>query len=120
MGNCCAHESASTVWAGDDWELLLGTGTEEEEQEASLREEAAMPYGSGSTSSHGRREQVKIKITRKELRELLKKADMQKLSHQEMVESLLMNATGGGSHRCSAEKHHRSWRPALKSIPEVN
>lgn len=118
MGNCCTHESASTVWGGDDWESLLATGREEEERQALLLgDAAATPYG--STSSHGRREQVKIKITKKELRELLKKVDMQKLSPQDVVESLLTNASAG-SHCCSAEKHHRPWRPALKSIPEVN
>ncbi|XP_030533265.1 uncharacterized protein LOC115742884 [Rhodamnia argentea] len=121
MGNCCVHESTSspTMWAGDDWESLLATGTEEEEREALLRGDTATLCG--SASSHGRRERVKIKITKKELQELVKKVDMRKLSPQDVVESLLIDASAGGSsHRCSAEKHHQPWRPALKSIPEVN
>ncbi|KAF8031443.1 hypothetical protein BT93_D0605 [Corymbia citriodora subsp. variegata] len=125
MGNCCAHESASTVWAGDDWESLLATGAEEGEREALLQGDAAgTPYG--FASSHGRREQVKIKITKKELRVLLKKVDMQELSPQDVVESLSTNASAAaaaaaccGGH-CSTKKHHGPWRPALKSIPEVN
>ncbi|KAI3440144.1 uncharacterized protein J3R85_003754 [Psidium guajava] len=98
-------------------ESLLVTGTEEEEREALLRGDAATPCSSGS--SHGGREQVKIKVTKKELQELLKQVDMRKLSPQEVAESLLMDASAGGRHggdRCSADKHHRPWRPGLKSI----
>lgn len=57
--------------------------------------------------------EVKIKITKKQLEELLGKMDVKELSVQQVLAQLI-----NVSH--SYETHHRSWRPALQSIPEVN
>ncbi|KAK4344008.1 hypothetical protein RND71_037102 [Anisodus tanguticus] len=55
--------------------------------------------------------EVKIKITKKQLSELMDKADIQGLSIHQLL-TKLMNVNEG------IELHHRSWRPALQSIPE--
>ena len=57
---------------------------------------------------------VKIKITKKQLKELLGKAEVKGLSVQQIL-SQLMNASG--DHR-SYEPQQQSWRPNLQSIPE--
>ena len=57
---------------------------------------------------------VKIKITKKQLKELLGKAEVKGLSVQQIL-SQLMNASS--DHR-SYEPQQQSWRPNLQSIPE--
>lgn len=57
---------------------------------------------------------VKIKITKKQLKELLGKAEVKGLSLQQIL-SQLMNASS--DHR-SYEPQQQSWRPNLQSIPE--
>ncbi|WMV46262.1 hypothetical protein MTR67_039647 [Solanum verrucosum] len=57
--------------------------------------------------------EVKIKITKKQLLELMSKADIEGLSIHQLL-TKLMNVDEG------LELHHRSWRPALHTIHEVN
>ncbi|KAL5735949.1 hypothetical protein ACOSQ2_030737 [Xanthoceras sorbifolium] len=59
------------------------------------------------------RMEVKIKITKKQLEELLGRAELKQLSVQQVL-AQLMNVSD------RYETHQRSWRPALQSIPEVN
>ncbi|KAF8391554.1 hypothetical protein HHK36_023860 [Tetracentron sinense] len=118
MGNCVSHESPVT-WAGDNWgspasERLFasdkrhdrlydkGMSTSEIEEEKLLGEK-------GSVSSSAK--EVKIKITKKQLEELLEKADVQGVSVEQVL-AQFMNV--------SHDQQHRSWRPALQSIPEIN
>ncbi|WMV59634.1 hypothetical protein MTR67_053019 [Solanum verrucosum] len=57
--------------------------------------------------------QVKIKIMKKQLSELMGKADIEGLSIHQLL-TKLMNVDEG------LELHHRSWRPALHTIHEVH
>ncbi|KAI8009024.1 hypothetical protein LOK49_LG07G03371 [Camellia lanceoleosa] len=108
MGNCIKKES-SMQWGGEDWgspaSETLFSGEKSYNKATNIEEKSATPASV---------KEVKIKITKKQLEELLGKMDVQGLSVQQMLSQLLMN----GSDRF--ETHQRSWRPALKSIPEVN
>lgn len=120
MGNCIRHESPMT-WAGEDWgspvpEKLYSKNkrhgrwhdydiglqpTSEVEEERLLGEKSGVPSST----------EVKIKITRQQLEDLLGRVDVQGLSVQQVLDQL-MNVSDG------IQTQHRSWRPALQSIPE--
>ncbi|RDX62809.1 hypothetical protein CR513_58820, partial [Mucuna pruriens] len=88
MGNCLKHQSSATSTTSatdDDWEGSFAAKTTTE---------------------------VKIKITKKQLEELLSKVDVREL-RVEQVLSQLMNHSGG------YQSLQRPWRPALQSIPEM-
>ncbi|KAG5570233.1 hypothetical protein H5410_059999 [Solanum commersonii] len=57
--------------------------------------------------------EIKIKITKKQLLELMSEVDVEDLSIHQLL-TKLMNVDVG------LELHHRSWRPALHTIHEVN
>lgn len=59
--------------------------------------------------------EVKIKITKKQLEELLGKVDVKDMSVQQVLAQLI-----SVSDKFQTTSLHRSWRPALQSIPEVN
>ncbi|XP_058099667.1 uncharacterized protein LOC131244011 [Magnolia sinica] len=103
------------TWAGEDWGPI-GTdqdrsinGHYESVQKMGEKEEDRLLGEKKGASST----EVKIKITKKELEELLGKLDIQGMSIEKVL-TQLMDA-GGECHL-----RHRSWRPALQSIPEVN
>ncbi|XP_042519259.1 uncharacterized protein LOC122093071 [Macadamia integrifolia] len=137
MGNCLRHDQCSDsemTWGGDYWgspgspqleKLIFTKDTrngekkrEEEEKKAHLDE---MLCGSGEkknrvggvASATATVTEVKLTITRKQLEELVGKADAQGMSVQQML-THLMNVDDRHHHQA----HHRSWRPALQSIPE--
>ncbi|XP_052178669.1 uncharacterized protein LOC127792257 [Diospyros lotus] len=107
MGNCIRKESAMQ-WAGEDW----GSPASESPFSGERGQER---------SSHGKFTQmsaaaaqvteVKIKITKKQLAELVKKMERKELLVEEVV-ALLVSAGDG------FEAHHRPWKPALQSIAE--
>ncbi|KAI3466246.1 hypothetical protein Pfo_022909 [Paulownia fortunei] len=122
MGNCIRKES-SMQWGGEDWGSFgsddksrtngnpyheNSTDTYVEDKSRLLGESkggvlsSALPTGT----------EVKIKISKKQLEQLLKKADVHG-SSVEQVLAQLMNDGGDGF-----EAHQRPWRPALQSIPE--
>jgi iron uptake system EfeUOB component EfeO/EfeM len=57
--------------------------------------------------------EVKIKITKKQLEELLSKVDMRELRVEQVLAQLMNHSNG-------YESLQRSWRPALQSIPEAD
>uniref|UniRef100_A0A6N2MPQ1 Uncharacterized protein n=1 Tax=Salix viminalis TaxID=40686 RepID=A0A6N2MPQ1_SALVM len=69
---------------------------------------------SSSSSSSTAGTKVKIKITKKQLKELLGMAEVRELSVQQVL-SQLMNLS---SDYRSYEPQQQSWRPNLQSIPE--
>lgn len=69
---------------------------------------------SSSSSSSSSKREVKIKISRKELEELLAGVGGN-LSVDQALARLV-----GGDDRGDFMLRQRSWRPALQSIPEVN
>lgn len=138
MGNCLRHDHdrSSMQWGGDDWgspandefgRLYVAgcrdkRGHEMGDEASKMEEKGLLGHDRSFTSSSAtaitscaatKITEVKIKITRKQLEELLGSVDIKDMSvHQVLAQ--LMNV----SDRC--ETHQRSWRPALQSIPEVN
>ncbi|KAL6614340.1 hypothetical protein ACP70R_036610 [Stipagrostis hirtigluma subsp. patula] len=106
MGNCAVTQQAVTSWADDgEWDL------------SSTDEEAA-----GTTS--GRREEhaaeVTIRISRRQLQELMDKRAARELKSRRSAAALLADIINAGEvyhhlQRCRAAH----WRPALQSIPEA-
>ncbi|KAI3948832.1 hypothetical protein MKX01_022246 [Papaver californicum] len=122
MGNCCKRES-SMSWGGDDWyclesESAYTKGTQrcsgKSNQKVNMLSGKKMEDESMFTCETNKchknvmspSTEVKIRITKKELEELLGKIDVQGLSMEQILTQLI--------------KTHESWRPALSSIPEVN
>ncbi|CAH8355542.1 unnamed protein product [Eruca vesicaria subsp. sativa] len=103
MGNCLRHES-ETHWAGEDWDDEFITEDEEEQDHhhsskiTSIKTSKRVIVTRDSKSSH---HEIKIRLTKKQLQDLLNKVNVHDLT---------------GSEEGS---HHRLWRPVLHSIPEV-
>ncbi|KAL5804129.1 hypothetical protein ACOSQ3_030929 [Xanthoceras sorbifolium] len=133
MGNCLRHgssSSSSVQWGGDDWgssSARSGRGrdhdndndnylhegmkmVDQKEGEEGLILDDSDSFKASTTKT---RMEVKIKITKKQLEELLGRAELKQLSVQQVL-AQLMNVSD------RYETHQRSWRPALQSIPEVN
>ncbi|XVF70675.1 hypothetical protein PTKIN_Ptkin11bG0181600 [Pterospermum kingtungense] len=132
MGNCLKHQS-STQWAGDDWGPLAVTDNDDDDRffagettgdtweyksMMKIEEKGLLgnhqnlgftPSSAATTTGH----EVKVKITKKQLEELLGRVDVKELSVQQVLAQLI-NVSN------HYETNQRSWRPALQSIPEVN
>ncbi|GAA0167364.1 hypothetical protein Leryth_013586 [Lithospermum erythrorhizon] len=118
MGNCCKKDS-SIHFGGEDWtsatsESLLsneessfgyGNSKKGEEEELIGKNHASFSSNIGT--------EVKIKISKKQLEELVKRASLEGLTIQEAIIEL-MDVGDRYEHQ-----HQRSWRPALQSIPET-
>ncbi|KAL3740718.1 hypothetical protein ACJRO7_021918 [Eucalyptus globulus] len=116
MGNCCRAESSSSssmIWAGDDWNSLLKDAGEG-------KRPLDGADGQRVSSSSSRRREIKIKISKEELEKLVQKMEAQELSLEEVL-PLLINKNTFNCHGSGFAKNgsHRSWRPALQSIPEA-
>ncbi|KAL3639964.1 hypothetical protein CASFOL_014932 [Castilleja foliolosa] len=114
MGNCIRKEPA-TQWGGDDWgsfrsdRKLIGNSGHDYYADGGEDEKSSNNLSSGLSTGT----EVKIKISKKQLEKLLKKADFQGLSAEQIL-AQLMNDGGDWSE----EAHRRAWRPELQSIPE--
>ncbi|KAL0443377.1 UNVERIFIED_CONTAM: hypothetical protein Slati_2060400 [Sesamum latifolium] len=111
MGNCIRKGSAAE-WGGEDWGSFGSgdkTGTRGDLYGDSLgvQKRSLLGESDGVLSST----EVKIKISKKELEQLVKKADAEGLSVQQVLAQLMDVGD-------RFEAHQRSWRPALQSIPE--
>lgn len=123
MGNCLRRGSSSMVWAGDDWGSLNSSKNHHDAMfvEAgdhkgnNMERHKLLGNTSSSSASAGNNHarEVKIKITKKELEELV---NMQGLS-MEQVLARLAEAADDSKYELDRQ---RSWRPALQSIPEVD
>ncbi|GAB2277799.1 hypothetical protein Dimus_012503 [Dionaea muscipula] len=120
MGNCIRHDVSKVQWGGENWEsaLALPTTTETKREEKldnlDLEEEKLGGQGGRRRRRRSRTDQVKVKITKKQLEELLgeNKIDLQGSSSvKQVLYHLMMNFSAD-------EIQNRSWRPRLQSIPE--
>lgn len=94
MGNCLRQQQQSWTAEGGDGSFAASSTTD-------------------TTTTTTTKMEVKIKITKKELEELLVKMDVKELRVEQVLEHL-MGMTSHSSSGCN------SWKPALQSIPEVN
>ncbi|KAK6132942.1 hypothetical protein DH2020_033326 [Rehmannia glutinosa] len=107
MGNCIRKES-SVQWGGEDW------GSFGSDDKTRNRDREINCSGEVLSSGLPTGTEVKIKISKKQLEQLLKKADVPGVSVEQVL-AQLMNDGGGGDR---FEAHRRPWRPALQSIAE--
>ncbi|MQM09239.1 hypothetical protein Taro_042110 [Colocasia esculenta] len=112
MGNCVRRQAAVS-WAEDDeeeWEWADAVHREVKTEEA--HQQLLGEKGPGVLRAAT---EVKIKITKKQLEELLRKVDAQGLPLQQ----LLTHLVSGASDVDALHDRARHWRPALQSIPEA-
>ncbi|CAI0468295.1 unnamed protein product [Linum tenue] len=119
MGNCCRKSVSSTaVWADDDWETLGDDNHKMVLFDADAGEDhhGVVGVSGGGAAASGR--EVKIKVSRRELEELMSRVEMQGLSSEQILARLISSAGAAGLF-ADEDDHHRHWRPVLQSIPEV-
>ncbi|KAL2473035.1 Uncharacterized protein Fot_48771 [Forsythia ovata] len=110
MGNCIRKES-SMQWGGEDW------GSFDSKNQLSNDKTHTNLYRNSMNIIEEKRPcaetgtEVKIKISKKQLEELLSRENSQGLSVQQIL-TQLMNVSD------EFETHQLSWKPALQSIPE--
>lgn len=102
-------------WGGDDWGSFGRSGHDKTRQDEDRLLSSSTKTESESECMHdlaaAAGTEVKIKVSKKELERLLKEADVEGLSLQQVLAQLMGAGDGDDAHR-------RSWRPALNSIPE--
>ncbi|KDP39125.1 hypothetical protein JCGZ_00882 [Jatropha curcas] len=115
MGNCLRRES-SMQWGGEDWgspvpeKLLKSNKRQEKGLNVEEAEELLENQNKGLKSSST---EVKIKISKKQLQELLGRIDTKELSLEQVLGQLMKDVSSD-----PYDTHQRSWRPNLQSIPE--
>ncbi|RLN22785.1 hypothetical protein C2845_PM07G26620 [Panicum miliaceum] len=107
MGNCAVTQHAVTSWADDgEWDAAEEEGA------------GAAAGTSGRKEEHAAAE-VTIRITRKQLQELMEKraGGLHGLKSRRAAAQLLADVMNAGRvyHHCKAAH----WKPALQSIPEA-
>ncbi|MBA0876688.1 hypothetical protein Goshw_001709, partial [Gossypium schwendimanii] len=109
MGNCLRHQQhqSTTRWAGDDWGSSALAANDGDEEKGLLVNNPEIGLNASPSAIH----EVKVKISKKQLEELLGRVDAKELSVQQVLEQLI---NVGNQY----EATQRSWRPALQSIPE--
>ncbi|XP_061347858.1 uncharacterized protein LOC133293327 [Gastrolobium bilobum] len=132
MGNCCAVES-SMEWAGEDWGSYsskhkgkMGSSKVFDEVHGlsfeNVEKERLLLGSLRRASSDHVNGKVKIKISKKELAELLGgKEKKQVVAGHATAEQVLVRLINARYHvNEHHDAHHRSWKPVLQGIPEVN
>ncbi|KAL6199357.1 hypothetical protein ACLB2K_029141 [Fragaria x ananassa] len=138
MGNCMRHEESSSAnWGGEDWGSLANDDRdhkhmrktkkiEAEEEEGLLGGEEdggrfAGSYDSPKTKAQpagGANTEVKIKMTKKQLEELMGRVELNQMTVQQVLAQLIMSVSSSSTDPYEAD-HQRPWRPVLQSIPEL-
>ncbi|KAL5730765.1 hypothetical protein ACHQM5_003557 [Ranunculus cassubicifolius] len=117
MGNCCRCQ-ASTEWGGDEWGSPLPPKLAMKNGSCSFKKspETESLLEDDERNDHSSSTEVKIKITKKELEELLGRGNIvQGMSVEQVLAQLIKVRDDEGIHA----HHHSHWKPALQSIPEV-
>ncbi|KAJ4801397.1 DUF4228 domain protein [Rhynchospora pubera] len=130
MGNCITFQRVVS-WVDDgEWDFespehcpeppkfhehvqpQAPTGTKSIDDEQDQKKTAEVLSAAATKSTH----EVRIKITKKQLDELLKQAESKGLPVQDVLASLLET---GKPHQVKHRSIGQCWRPALQSIPEI-
>lgn len=113
MGNCIGHQKAVT-WVDDDdedWEAAespMHCSRKEEESEEMVGKEKGSLEGKGGVAST----EVKVKISKKQLEDLLRRVEGKGLPIQQVLTDLLSMG------EAALQERAQHWRPVLQSIPE--
>ncbi|CAL5410470.1 unnamed protein product [Camellia sinensis] len=122
MGNCiCIGSKSSIVWAGDEWEeesMHMEAKKPKREKQRLMAQNRAFSSSCSSSSSSSSLSsasstsstEVKIKITKKQLEELLGRGEVHHMPVDQVVSSLI-----DASDRFEIQ-HQRSWRPTLNRL----
>ncbi|XP_010923893.1 uncharacterized protein [Elaeis guineensis] len=111
MGNCIGHQKAVTWVDDDDWESAespMHCSRKEEAGEV-VGKEKGLLEGKGGVGST----EVKVKISKKQLEELLQRVEGKGLPIQQVLTDLLSMG------EVALREREQHWRPALQSIPEI-
>ncbi|KAL4336020.1 hypothetical protein GQ457_07G013490 [Hibiscus cannabinus] len=120
MGNCL-HRQSSTQWAGDDWGTSTADDGRTRTEEKGLvrnRQKDGSITASSAAAAAATTHAVKVKITKKQLEELLGMVDVNELTVQQVLAQLIN--VSSTSNQSDIQPNQRSWRPKLQSIPELN
>ncbi|XVF87728.1 hypothetical protein PTKIN_Ptkin18bG0144000 [Pterospermum kingtungense] len=122
MGNCFRHEK-SISWADDDddddddWGSLVSTQKQGDDDDGEINIVEKKKKLVGGNGGHANTREVKITISKKELEQLVQKVEMM---HGLSLEQVLVRMVKGEGVYDLQVEQHRSWKPALQTIPEVN
>ncbi|KAK4275461.1 hypothetical protein QN277_018540 [Acacia crassicarpa] len=117
MGNCLKPQSSekrvyddAEFDDGEDWSWATPSPAAERGSEGGYSTKNAGDFS-------GKITEVKIKISKKQLEQLLSKMEVKDLRVDQVMSQLMSHR---GRHGYEVHQHQRPWRPALQSIPEVN
>ncbi|KAG1368304.1 hypothetical protein COCNU_14G007720 [Cocos nucifera] len=111
MGNCIDHQKAVTWVDDDDWDESAESPMHYSRKEKAgevVGEEKGLLEGKGGAAST----EVKVKISKKQLEELLQRVEGKGLPIQQVLTDLLSMG------EVALQERVQHWRPALQSIPE--
>ncbi|WCJ32918.1 hypothetical protein M5689_014313 [Euphorbia peplus] len=115
MGNCLHHD-ASVQWGSDDCRSSspesMNTSSHHDYYGEKEDKKGLLLHQECLKSSSNTNKEVKIKISKKQLVELLGKVDMNELSIEQVL-THLMNITDS-----VVSYHNRPWKSNLQTIPE--
>ncbi|WMV14386.1 hypothetical protein MTR67_007771 [Solanum verrucosum] len=94
MGNCLRHEECVAPMTSLD-----------------VEKERLLWISTSNSKIRG----TKIRITKKELEDMLGRLNMQGVTVDQVLSTILINSRGNGKHH----RNQRQWRPVLQRIPEV-
>ncbi|PIA57921.1 hypothetical protein AQUCO_00500086v1 [Aquilegia coerulea] len=114
MGNCIRHES-STVWAGEDWSSVISKKPVRKDKNKMKNNLGSQKYHlqQGHAKNARSSTEMKIRITKRELEDLLKEVDLEGIS----LEHALTRYMKVGD-KCHTQDP--SSQSALQSISEVD
>ncbi|KAK9084840.1 hypothetical protein Sjap_025251 [Stephania japonica] len=125
MGNCCTSRR-EWLWEEEDEgeEYYAKSGAT---REPSLEKEEENRVDSKNSRIEPQQQQVKIKISKKQLEGLVSRGDRDRFRGLSMEQVLLQlikineqcNYIANDEHQ-GQEEQIKSWRPSLQSIPELN
>ncbi|KAM7250211.1 hypothetical protein ACFE04_022094 [Oxalis oulophora] len=118
MGNClCNHSSSRLVAPAPPTSCCDDKASEpiEKENLKSSNNTASCNSTSSSSGRSKKKKEVTIKMTKRQLEELLCRVDVNdQLTVEQVLVQIMMNANNADDDQISQS----SWKPALQSIPE--
>lgn len=113
MGNCLRHES-EMHWAGEDWDDFITQDEEDHHhssKKTSTKARKTVTVKRESKSCDPSHHEIKIRLTRKQLQDLLNKVNVHDSTGYAAPDIDRTNQEGN---------QYRLWKPVLQSIPEVD